>query len=192
MTIDTGNVSVDNSSDQDTIAAQIAGDNGLTSSGSGTVVLAGSNSYTGNTTVSAGVLDLQNSGALPGYDSSGQVSVASGATLAVKVGGSGDWSSDDIGTLVSYAGFAASGATLGIDTTDDNFTCDTDISDPSGVSLGLAVLGGNTLTLSGSNTYSGATTVVTGTLMADSNTAFKPLGFGDERCQRGRARSERQ
>ena len=50
--------------------------------------------------------------------------MSSGATLAVAVGGQGEWNSgtsDDIATLLGQAAFA-SGAVLGIDVASGNFT----------------------------------------------------------------------
>ena len=44
-----------------TISASVAGSSGLTKAGSGTLLLAGTNSFTGTTTVGAGVLSLTNS-----------------------------------------------------------------------------------------------------------------------------------
>jgi fibronectin-binding autotransporter adhesin len=52
----------------------------LTKSGDGTLILAGNNNYSGTTTVSAGVLNIQNSGAL----GSGTVSVTSGAAIQLQ------------------------------------------------------------------------------------------------------------
>ena len=120
------------------------------------------NTYTGTTTVSAGTLDVDTPAALPGYDASGDVSVAANATLAVMVGGSG-WNSDgldDIAALLSNADFAG-GAWLGIDTGNagSGFTYAGTIVDTSGGSLGLDVFGGNTLELLGASTYSGPTAI---------------------------------
>ena len=134
----------------------------------------GGNNYTGTTTIAAGTLDAATPAALPGYNVSGEVSVAAGATLAVRVGGnsaSGDWNcpsanTDQIATLLANAAFA-DGATLGIDTNDASagpFTYAGAIADTSGGSLGLAVSGGHTLILSGANSYSGPTTVTVATL----------------------------
>ncbi|MGA2255334.1 MAG: autotransporter-associated beta strand repeat-containing protein [Thermoguttaceae bacterium] len=137
--------------------------------GSNTLTLepgASGNDYDGTTTVFAGMLDEQSPAALPGYDTSGDVSVAAGATLALMVGGTSDWNSgatDDIATLLANASFAT-GATLGIDTTDGNFTYSGVIADTSGGSLGLEVLGSNILTVSGANSYSGPTTVTDATI----------------------------
>ena len=58
------------------ISSEIAGNNGLTKSGTGTLTLSGTNSYTGTTTVSAGTLLVNGSTA-----AGSALSVNSGATL---------------------------------------------------------------------------------------------------------------
>ncbi len=58
-----------------------------------------------------------------------------------------------------------SGALVGIDTSSGNTTYAGAITNTSGGSLGLIKLGGNTLTLLGTNTYTGPTTVQNGTLL---------------------------
>jgi autotransporter-associated beta strand protein len=59
-----------------------------------------------------------------------------------------------------------SGSLLGLDTSAASASYSGVIADPNGVSIGLAKLGGNTLTLSGSNSYSGPTTINSGVLQA--------------------------
>ena len=69
-----------------------------------------------------------NAAALPGYGTSGFVSVAGAPTLAVQLGdGSTGWSSPQIGnrrigTLLGSVSWANSTASLGIDTTNGNAT----------------------------------------------------------------------
>jgi len=133
----------------------------INKTGVGTWFLSGANTYTGGTGVNAGILEATGTGSLPGYNVSGNITVASGGTMAVAVGGAGQFTSANIDTLRSNATFSA-GSYLGIDTT----------SAPSGFSyasnitgvLGLNKLGANTLTLSGTDTYSGPTLVSQGTL----------------------------
>src|SRR5206468_8700842 len=113
---------------------------------------ANNNNYSGTTTVSAGGLSVSQPGALPGYASPGKVSVNSGATLYFSVGNGSDWQPSDLATALSNANFA-SGATLGLDTSDGNFTYGSAISG----NLGLTKIGGNTLTLTAASSYSGLT-----------------------------------
>jgi autotransporter-associated beta strand protein/parallel beta-helix repeat protein len=140
----------------------------LVMSGSGTQVFAGSNSYTGSTAVNAGTLQATSTAALPGYASTGEITVASGGMLAVSAGGSG-WTSANIASLLSSNGSGfASGSALGIDTTPGNLSYASNIAG----SMGVAKLGANTLTLSGANTYTGSTAVKAGTLQATSTAAL--------------------
>ena len=82
-----------------TIADTATGPLGLVVLGENTLTLTAANTYTGGTVVTAGTLEAQSPASLPGYSTPGEVSVASGATLAVMVGGASDWNSgasDDI------------------------------------------------------------------------------------------------
>lgn len=132
----------------------------FTKTGAGVLTLAGTNSYTGNPAVTAGVLSIATTAALPGWSTAGRYSIASGAGLAV-----GNGVSDaDVTTLLG-AGNLASGASLGFDTTAGDRTYSAVLADGSGTSvLGLAKVGANTLILDQTNTYSGGTSVLAGTL----------------------------
>ena len=156
-----------------TIGGAISGGGySLTKAGSGsTLVLGGSNSYGGGTTVSAGVLSISSTDALPSWNLSGSYSVAPGAVLAV-----GDGVADtSIATILGTTNFTASAA-LGFDTTQGSRTYAGVLADTSKGALGLAVLGGNALTLSGSNTYSGGTTISAGTLAITGIASLGPGG----------------
>ena len=63
-----------------TVGGNVSGGFGLTKQGPGTLILSGSNSYTGGTTVATGTLQLNSAGALP---SGGNVAVT-GGTLDIK------------------------------------------------------------------------------------------------------------
>ena len=65
-------------------ASVISGSGGVTQAGSGTLVLNGANTYTGTTTVSSGVVNIQNANAL-GSTAAG-TSVSSGAALQIQGG----------------------------------------------------------------------------------------------------------
>jgi autotransporter-associated beta strand protein len=136
-------------------------DGGLAKFGTGILNLTGSNSFTGPITVSTGILEGTLVTSLPSYLTPGHIAVASGATLALAVGGTGQFSTNDISGITTAANFA-SGASVGVDTTAGGFTYSGNITDTTNGSLGFAKLGTNTLVLAGSNTYTGPTYIGTG------------------------------
>ena len=139
--------------------------------GAGTMLLSGTNNtYGGGTIVSAGTLAVTNSGALPSFPS-GSVTVGSGAMVSVPMSG---WAPSDIDSLRNNASFVA-GAYLGLDTTNGNATYGGNISTVgSNGAGGLAIIGGNALCLTGSNSYAGPTLVSAGTLVLGAATAASP------------------
>jgi len=150
----------------------------LAKAGVGTWTLGGANTYTGATTISSGVLEFSGTASMP---SVGAVTVNSGGTLAVAIGGAGQFTTGTsgagtIGGLVGGTGGQGagvtwnSGATLGVDTATASGTYAGIIANSGTNVLGLAKLGTNTLTLTGSNTYTGATTIGAGTLQIGDGT----------------------
>jgi autotransporter-associated beta strand protein len=145
---------------------------GLTKVGGGILSLSGANTYTGGTNVSGGVLQFAQLLSMP---DTGSVAVGTGATLAVNVGGAGEWTTGasgngTLGGLLSGTGGQGNpvtytgNVTLGIDTTNGgNQTYGGAIGDV-GTSLGLTKLGANKLTLTGTTSYTGNTTVAQGAL----------------------------
>ena len=151
-------------------SGNLSGALSLTKSGSGTLYLGGSNSYA-STTVAAGTLEPAAAAALPNYATAGAVTVAAGANLVLPTGnGVIGWSGSQLSTVLASVSWS-SGAGLGLDTSSGNQTYSGTISPP----LVLTKLGNNTLTLSGTNTYSGGTNVNGGGLVASSDAA---LGSG--------------
>jgi autotransporter-associated beta strand protein len=146
------------------ISDGFSGTLGVAKTGNGAWVLAGSNTYTGGTTVSNGALTFLNTNAKP---SSGTHAFAAGTTLGLGVATSGSYfTSTDIdnafsGTMTGNLSNVTVTATtsVGIDTTAGNFTYTTSVG--GSPAKGLMKLGANTLTLggSGNNTYTGTTTL---------------------------------
>ena len=147
----------------------------ITKTGSGTWILGGTNSYTAGTNITTGTLQFAK---LVAMSATGAVAAASGTTLAVNVGGTGEWTTatsgnGTIGGLLGGLGGQAGGtvtyagtATVGLDTSNASPATQTyggSIANV-GTSLGIKKLGANTLELAGTNTYTGATTVSAGTL----------------------------
>ena len=138
-----------------TLAASIAdsgtGTVALVKSGTGTWVLSGSNSYSGGTQINAGTLSVVGANSLPG----GSLTVSGSGALAV-----GNAVSDASVSAILAGSTFASGAGFGYDTTAGSRTAGSNI----GGGLSLVKIGGNTLTLTGSNSYTGSTTASSGTL----------------------------
>jgi autotransporter-associated beta strand protein len=144
-----------------TFAGQLTGAGNMVKAGAGMMTLTGAaNTLGGTTTVSAGTLCAASIGSLSGYNAPGRIFASSGGTLAVRAGGSGEWAASDIDTFRANATFAA-GSSLGIDTSSASFAYGSAIAG----ALGVTKIGGNTLTLSGVNTYTGGTAVTGGTLL---------------------------
>ncbi len=154
------------------VSATLAGSGvALTKTTGGTLTLTGANTYTGGTQINAGILQFGKTLSMPG---SGTVTVASGAVLAVNVGGAGEFTTATSGAgsigglLAGIGGQSApvvfnSGSYLGFDPTNAPGSS----SAYSGIisnSNGVAKLGGGTFTLSGANTYTGGTLILGGTL----------------------------
>jgi len=138
-----------------TLSGVVSGSGGLTKLGAEKLTLSGDNTYTGATTVSAGTLWLEGSGST--LSDSTAVTVASGATLHLQV------QNETVGSLAGAGTVNLNGGslTVGNDNTGTTFS---GIIQNSGLDGSLIKTGTGTLTLSGANTYSGGTTVTTGTI----------------------------
>lgn len=149
--------------------------------GSGLQILSGNNTANGTIAVNGGTLQFAREISLYSNNTSNwnasKISVASGATLALNVGGIGQFTASDVGILTglgnSSGGGFQSGSSIGLDTTSGNYTYSAAIANPNGGanSLGLTKLGANSLTLSAASTYTGATTVANGTLALSTSSA---------------------
>jgi fibronectin-binding autotransporter adhesin len=168
----------------------------LVFNGSGTFLLTGVNTYTGPTTAvggfGAGVLQFGKRTALydgaSSYWTASQIIVENGGTLALNVGGDGEFDTSDISQISAMgttSGGFENGSTLCLDTTDatgGNFVYPGSIANTNGGanSIGLTKIGSGTLTLTGDNTYTGPTTVAMGALAIDYDgvSTFGTLGGG--------------
>jgi fibronectin-binding autotransporter adhesin len=134
---------------------------GLAKQGSGSLTLGGNNSYTGGTTVSGGMLQLNSSTAL-GSTSGGLTVNAGTLDLAGQ--------SPTVGALQSAltTGVVASNgapAVLTVNNAANNSFSGLIVNGASGGSVGLVKMGGGTLTLANSsNGYSGGTSITAGVL----------------------------
>ncbi|MCW1923906.1 autotransporter-associated beta strand repeat-containing protein [Luteolibacter arcticus] len=153
---------------------------GLHKLGTGVLTLIGTNTYTGPTRISGGValfpqkVSLYNN--TPASWNATNLIVGSGGTLAVSVGGAGEFTSADLDALKALgngSGGFLNDSALGIDTTNagGTFTYASDIANTNGEAdaLGLTKLGTGTLVLTGALTYTGPTSVLGGSIEYASN-----------------------
>ncbi|TCT02640.1 autotransporter-associated beta strand repeat-containing protein [Aquabacter spiritensis] len=157
----------------DVFSGSIEGTGGLVKTGTGTLELSGTNTYSGGTEIQGGVLLASGGTAL---NDTGRVTVGAAGTLAVN-------GSETIGSLTGSGAVAIVGTlSVGADNTDTTFSGTISQGLPSdGPPLrpsagSLAKVGDGTLTLTGTNTYAGGTSILGGILSvsADDN-----LGTGD-------------
>ncbi len=132
---------------------------GIDKQSAGTLVLAGANTYTGSTNVSGGTLRLNATNRIANTSA---VTVASGATFDMNN------FSDTVGSLAGSGNVTLGSATL---TAGGNGTSTTYSGVVSGTG-GLTKAGAGVMTLSGANTYTGATRISGGTLRASGGNAI--------------------
>jgi autotransporter-associated beta strand protein len=183
---------IDNASAVTEVTGAISGTGGLTKTGSGALVLIGTNTYSGGTTISAGTLQIGNGG------TTGSIvgNVADNGTLAFDrsdtvtfgsvISGTGSLVQLGSGTLVltgnsTYTGGTTisagtlqigNGGTTGSITGNVTYNGTLAFNRSDAVTFAgtisgtgsLAQLGSGTVTLTGNNTYSGVTTISAGTL----------------------------
>ncbi|MCE9615641.1 MAG: autotransporter-associated beta strand repeat-containing protein [Lentisphaerae bacterium] len=147
----------------------------LTKTGAGTFVIGGANTYTGTTAVSVGTLRLGADNVIPDGAAIANVTVSGGATL--DLGGFSDTINglSSSGTIDNTLG--AGTYTLTVGNNDQSSSFGGLIQNTSGT-LALTKTGTGTFNLSGSHTYSGDTTVSTGTLQIGAGGHTIPNGAG--------------
>lgn len=160
----------------------------VTKDGTGSVVLSAANTYTGITTISGGTLRFATVSSLYNNATASwtktNIIVNTGATFAINVGGTNEFTTTNVGTLltnllttISNNGLR-SGSSIGFDTTNSatDFTISNNITNSTGTgagAVGVRKLGTRTLVLSGTgNTYTGGTVINEGILKAGNATCF--------------------
>jgi autotransporter-associated beta strand protein len=184
----TRNIAVTNAATTLTIPGNITQTStaALVKGGTGTLVLSGTNSYTGLTVVSGGTLQFAQTSALYGDSTASwtpaKITVTGSGTLSLNVGGTGEFATGDVTTLLTNLSTVSSngleqGSKIGFDTTHASggtFTIADNIANSTGTAggaVGLTKLGTGTLVLSGTNTYTGPTLVSAGTLSVNGSLA---------------------
>jgi autotransporter-associated beta strand protein len=156
-----GNLAFDRS-DTLTFVGDISGAGSVNQTGSGTTILAGNDTYTGATTVSAGTLQA---GSANGFSQGSAFTVNS--ILDVHGFNSSIGSLSGTGTVLNN-GPAAASLTVGNDNTSTTFNGT--LADGTSI-LALVKTGTGTLALPGVNTYTGSTTINVGSLIVDGSIA---------------------
>ncbi len=162
----------------------------LVKNGTGTQTFSGNATFRGTTTINGGALHFAKTQSLyagntPDWVKT-KITVNNGGTLAINVGGTSEFTSGHVSTLLGGIGGSinnnglCAGSTIGFDTTNaigGNFVISQAIANttgPGGGAVGLRKRGNNSLVLSGNSTYTGSTLVeqgilaVTGSLGASS------------------------
>ncbi|WP_144637440.1 autotransporter-associated beta strand repeat-containing protein [Bordetella genomosp. 13] len=136
-------------------AGTITGTGGLVKQGSGSITLAGANTYTGGTTVNAGTVALGAGGSLA---ATGLVTLANaGAAFDISASGANQ-------TIGGLAGAAGTTVALGTHTLTLGNAGNQAFGGVIGGTGGLVKQGTGTMTLTGANTYTGTTEIKAGTL----------------------------
>jgi autotransporter-associated beta strand protein len=152
----------------------------ITKTGTGQLEFSGANQYSGTTTISAGAVrfitanSLYNNqqGPLAGAWNATNLTFGTGATAIFNVGGANEFTAADfqfLAGLGTATGGFQNGSILGIDTTNavgGEVVYSANLTNTNGGanSIGFLKQGTNTLKFTGTNTYSGPTTIAGGTL----------------------------
>ena len=162
------------------VNGNVYGGFGITKVNNGSLQLTGSDTYTGDTTVNGGTLQVGSATAIPYGAGTGNVALGSSGTF------------DLFGSTTNINGLSGAGSvdnsassavTLDVGNNDATtaFSGSIENSNPAGL-LALTKVGSGTLTLSGTGTYLGGTTVNDGTLIATNSRAIQDgtsLSVGD-------------
>ncbi len=145
-----------------TESAPITGSLSVTQIGAGTITLSGNNTYSGPTTVNAGILQAGSSTAFGNGLSA--VTVNTGGTLAL------NGFNDSVGSIAGSGSISLGSGTL----TTGAANATTTFSGVISGSGGFEEVGTGETILTGANTYSGLTSVNSGTLSDGGGTSFSP------------------
>jgi fibronectin-binding autotransporter adhesin len=154
ITLGAGGGTFDTNGFTSAIGVDIAGSGGLTKNGAGTLILGAPNDYTGGTTVNAGTLQVVSGASLA---STGAITVNGGtldfdgnAQTVASISGAG-------GSISLGPGGSTNGLTV-------NQSVNTSYNGNISGDGSFTKTGGGTLVLNGTNTYTGPTTINSGTL----------------------------
>lgn len=139
-----------------TVPGNISGTGSVTQIGTGTTILSGNNTYTGSTTISAGTLEA---GSVNGFSQNSAFTVNSILDLHGFNNTIGSLTGN--GIVLNNNGQLPAVLTVGNDNTNTTFN---GVLEDGATALGLTKSGSGTLTLTGTNFYTGGTTIGSGTI----------------------------
>ena len=157
-----GGIDVNNAGNTFTISEAIGGTGSLTKAGLGTLVLSGSNSYSGGTTLTGGELSIGTDSNIGG---AGSTINFNGGTLQV----TGTAITNLDSHIVNWGSFNGG---IDVNNAGNTFT----VSEAIGGTGGLIKVGAGTLVLADNNTYTGTTLVNAGTLQLGEGSAIPSGG----------------
>ncbi len=149
-----------------TLTGTISGDGDLNKTGTGTLLIGGTNTYNGATNVNAGILNAVGGNAL---SDTGAVNIAAGAQLLLQEG------TETVGSIAGTGAVVLDGASL---ITGGNNASTTFGGAISGTG-GLTKTGTGALTLAGDSTYTGPTLVAGGNLIVNGSLTGSPVTVGE-------------
>lgn len=164
----------DNNGNNATLSGVVSGGGSFTKNGAGMLTLNSASSYTGDTTINAGVLKLGTAAAVPGGTGFGNVTVNTNCSLDLNGQSPTLNGLNGAGTVDSSA---AGAMTLTLGESGAFGTFSGSIKNTSGT-VSLVKDGAGTQTLAGTNTYTGGTTINAGTLQIGNGGETGNLGSG--------------
>ncbi len=167
VTLGAGTLTTGGNNTNTTYAGVISGTGGFAKIGAGTQTLSRSNTYTGTTTISAGTLTM---GANDIFANTSSILV-NGGTLDANT------RTDTVAGVRLDSG-AITGTTGALTSTSAYDLRSGSVSKILGGAVGLNKTTAGTVTLSGANTYTGATAINAGTLVASNGAALGAVGGG--------------
>ena len=154
-----GNATVDTAGNTVTFSGSLSGAGGLTKTDNGVLILSASNTYAGGTTVNGGTLQLGSSFALGA--STGATTVSTAGLLDLHGFNLDLGALSGAGTIDNLSASGTSTLLVGIGNASSTFS---GVIQSTSGAIALTKAGTGTFILSGSNTYTGLTTIGAGTL----------------------------